>query len=154
MCFKKVNKSFSSSDLPDIILPILEEEEEANPLVGNDDLNTAFDDSDDDSDNEMPELEEFIPAERTSVTFYANQQSFEINAMALFGSSMNWYTMLLASCTTEDCDDSVNMRDIRKYTTIYSITKKLNIVGFPKFTFGKAMEAYLTDRTAPGPFWI
>ena len=147
MCFKKVNKSISSSDLPDIVLPILEEEEEVNPL------NTAFDDTDDDSDNEMPELEEFIPAERTSVSFYANQQSFEMNAMALFGSSRNWYTMLLASWTTEDCDDSVSMRDIRKYTTIYSITKKLNIVGFPKFTFGKAMEAYLTDRTAPEPFW-
>ena len=146
MCFKKVNKSISSSDLPDIVLPFLEEEEEVNPL------NTAFDDSDDDSDNEMPELEEFIPAERTSVTFYANQQSFEMTAMALFGSA-SWYTMLLASCTTEDCDYSVNMRDMRKYTTIYSITKKLNIVGFPKFTFGKAMEAYLTDRTAPEPFW-
>ena len=153
MCFKNINKSISASDLPDIHLPILEEEEDANPLVANDDLNTAFDDSDDDSDNEMPELEDCIQGERTDDI--DTNKSFETTAMDLFSSPRNWYSMLLASWTTEDCDDSlsISMRDIRKYTTIYSISKKLNIVGFPKFTFGKAMEAYLTDRTAPEPFW-
>ena len=147
MCFKKVNKSIEASDLLDMGVPILEEEEGLHEAT--DALNTAFDDSED-SDNEMPELEESIEVEGTDIV--DTKQSLEMRAMAHFGLPTHWWVVLLSKWIPEDSDDdshSISIGDMRKYVTILSINKKIHIVGFPKFIFGKALEAYLTDRTIP-----